>query len=267
MEGAAGADAGGGAQFDGDALDGGREVDAAAGFADVVGEGEVVGAEGAAGVAEGLFRAEAAFARAEAEADFPVQPGHADVVGVFGELAAQEGAPEGLEGLPADGAFHPGAGGDGFVGAPVGLALEPEAGEAEAEAAGEADGVEAEEVEGGDEGVDAAVHDVAVAGLDPLEAVAEAEVLEVANDGRVVGEDVVVEAFDGFAADLEGDDLAAGFIAAFEDRDLVAEFLEAAGGGESGDAGADDPRSHEATAGRSSAGAGRRRARRAMGMP
>ena len=182
------------------------QVDGPAVGAHALGEGHVAGVEGAAGVAERLLRAEAAGAGGEAQADLPVQPGHAHLVGAFGELAAQEGPPEGGEGPPSDGALHPGAGGDALVDAPVGLALEPEAGEAEAQAPGQADGVEAQEVEGRDEGVDAPVHEVAVVGLDPLEAVAHAEVLEVADDGAVVREDVVVEALDGFAADLEGDD-------------------------------------------------------------
>ena len=240
---------------------------ATAGLADVVGEGEVVGAEGAARVAEGLLRAEASLARAEAEADLPVEPGHADLVGVFGELAAEEGSPEGGEGLLADGALHPGAGGDVLVHAPVGLALQPEAGEAQADPAGQADGIEAEKVEGGDEGIDAALHEMAVVGLYPLEPIAQPEFFEVANDGRVVGEDVVVEALDGLAADVEGDDLSAGLVTPFEDGDLVAELLEAAGGGEARDAGADDAGPHEVTGLRSSTGTVVRRPRRAMGMP
>ena len=80
--------------------------------------------------------------------------------------------------------------------------------------------------------------------LNPLEVFAEAKVFDVAHDGRVVRVDVVVEALERLAADGEGDHLAADFVAAFEDGDLVAALAQHVRGGQSRDTRSDNSNLH-----------------------
>ena len=108
---------------------------------------------------------------------------------------------------------------------------------------------------------------MAVVGLDPLETIAQAELFEVAHHGGVVGEDVVVEALDRLAADLEGDDLAPGLIAPLEDGDGVTVLLQPLRGSEPRHPCPHDADVHGMTAPGSSAGTRFMRPRRASGIP
>ena len=145
----------------------------------------------------------------------------------------------------ADGALHPLTGGDPFVLTDaLFLAAKPDRRESKADSAGDRDRAELEQVQGRDEGPDTALDEVAVLRLNPLEPRAETEFLDIADDGRVVREDVVVEALQRLAADGEGDHLATDLGLAFEDRDLVAGLAQDLRGRQPRDARADDACPH-----------------------
>ena len=219
-------------------------MDLAAEVANPVGEGVEDQSEAAHGVSEHLAH-HALAARRDARVDLSPHPGHRDVpVVVVAELAPEHGFPEGVVDALAAVASEPLVGCDALVLPPVLLSLEVQGGQSEAYAVGQAERLELEEVEGGDEVVDPAVVQRADGGVYPADGVAESDLVDEVDDVGVGGEPVVVAAFEALAADVERGGVTADEGGALVDDGVVACFQEVVGGREAGGSGADYGYSH-----------------------
>ena len=99
---------------------------------------------------------------------------------------------------------------------------------------------ELEQIEGAVQREDAAVREVADVRGEPEQVVADADLLDQGDDLAIALKEVMVEVLDRGAGDREGVGLAAEALAALPERDLMPLLREAEGGGQSGDAAADD---------------------------
>ena len=172
--------------------------------------------------------------------DLVPEPGHHELVVQVAELAAQERAPDDVQVAPPGEAADPLLGGHALESGAVALTPQVQPHQPQADAVDEAHRREAQEVQRRDERVDAVAVEDADLRRAPGQPVAQPHLFDQADGGGVGGEQVVVEALDRLAADLERAHQPAELRARLEQVDAVALLEEPVGRREAGHAAADD---------------------------
>ena len=186
-------------------------------------------------------------ARGYAEVKLAPQPGHAYLVIVVAELAAQHRFPDDAVGGIAHIAARPFGGGYILKPAPVAGFLQHKSPQAQPDALRQRQGRKAQQIQRRGKVPDASVVKQAHFGFQPCQGIAQPQLLNQFNHSGIADEQMMVAAFQRRAANLKSGRLSAQKGGRLKDRGVMPLLGQFVGCGQAGRAAADNPDAHRAS--------------------